>query len=105
MKLNFEYTVQISFTNSQLADEWLTWMKGKHLQDVVSAGAKKAELIELSTSPNRTFLARYAFPSEADFKIYETKYAPALRAEGLAKFPIEKGVTYQRSAGTIVATI
>jgi hypothetical protein len=94
------YTVAASFTNPALVDEWLRWLVEEHLADVLAAGASDAEVIELD-GPQRSFEVRYHFPSRAAFEEYERSHAPRLRAEGLARFPVEKGVRYQRSLGVV----
>jgi hypothetical protein len=46
--------------------------------------------------------AHYLFRDRASFRRYETESAPALRAEGMARFPPDRGVTYVRSTGDVV---
>ncbi len=88
------YTVAVTFADAALADEWLRWLKGGHLADVLAGGAVEAEVVELD-GPPRSFEARYRFPSQRAFEAYERDHAPRLRAEGLRLFPVEKGVTYR----------
>jgi dipeptidase E len=92
------YTVAVTFADAALAEEWLRWLKGGHLADVLAGGAVEAEVVELD-GPQRTFEARYRFPSRRAFEAYERDHAPRLRAEGLRLFPVEKGVTYRRTVG------
>jgi hypothetical protein len=94
------YTVTVAFDDSVLADEWLRWLTGGHIADVLAGGATDAELVELD-GPTRAFEVRYHFPSRAAFALYERDHAPRLRAEGLRLFPPEKGVTYRRSLGEV----
>ena len=54
------------------------------------------------TSPELTFEVRYRFPSRQAFDHYEQEIAPRLRAEGLKRFPPEKGISYRRSVGEVV---
>src|SRR5262249_61192900 len=81
-----------------LIGEWLTWMRTRHIADVLAAGALSAEVVELDGSE---FEARYRFASREAFAAYERDHAPRLRAEGLALFPPEKGVQYRRSLGEV----
>jgi hypothetical protein len=97
------YTVAVSFENAPLADEWLRWLWERHIADVLAGGATDAEIIELD-APGRAFEVRYHFPSGEAFARYDRDHAPRLRAEGLQKFPVEKGVTYRRSVGEVVGT-
>ena len=46
---------------------------------------------------------RYRFPDETAFQRYQTEFAPALKAEGLALFPPDQlGMTYQRTDGQVI---
>jgi hypothetical protein len=97
------YTVYIMFTDHALADAWLRWLTEGHIAEVLAGGAMDAEIVELdSTTPERCFAIRYHFASRETFAVYERDHAPRLRAEGLSRFPAEKGVTYRRTVGTVV---
>jgi Domain of unknown function (DUF4286) len=96
------YTVSAVFDSAELANEWLHWLQAGHIAEVLAAGAVDAEIIALD-GPRPAFEVRYHFPSRQAFAHYETKHAPRLRAEGLQRFPPEKGITYQRSLGSVVA--
>jgi hypothetical protein len=96
------YTVSVTFSDSQLADAWLAWLHGGHIADVLAGGATAAEIIEWDRpGPERGFEVRYKFPDRATFTRYEQEHAPRLRAEGLQKFPSERGVKYERSMGMV----
>jgi hypothetical protein len=97
------YTVAATFTDDALADEWLRWLTGGHVAEVLAGGATAAEVVALD-GPGRAFEVRYRFPSREAFAAYERDHAPRLRAEGLRLFPVEKGVTYCRSVGAVHAT-
>jgi len=98
------YTVSVTFADAKLADEWLRWLRGGHLTELLSGGASDAEVIELDGGPCRSFEVRYHFPSRTMFEDYERDHAPRLRAEGLRLFGPEKGAVYRRSLGTVVTT-
>ena len=100
----FRYTVICEFENSdsQLADRWVSWLLEEHLQDVIAAGAESAELVKLDSEP-LIYEVRYAFISREAFDQYENDHAPKLRAEGLKRFPLELGLKYRRTTGTVVA--
>jgi hypothetical protein len=102
----FSYTVAAEFDDLAVADEWLAWMRGGHLQDVCDAGAIDAEAIRVDTAPGDAARceARYHFASREAFARYERDHAPRLRAEGLARFPASRGVRYVRSTGEVVAS-
>jgi dipeptidase E len=95
------YTVRVTFSDPSLVNGWLAWMHGGHLAQILAAGALDAELVELDSPEGRSFEARYHFASREAFASYEREHAPRLRAEGLRLFPSEKGVTYQRTLGTV----
>jgi hypothetical protein len=96
------YTVAVTFDSDALAAQWLAWLEGGHLADVLAAGATDAEVIEMDNA-GRAFEVRYHFPSREVFTAYERDHAPRLRAEGLKLFPPEKGVAYRRTVGTVLA--
>jgi hypothetical protein len=94
------YTVTVAFRDVNLAEEWLGWLRGGHIAEVLAGGATSAEIVALD-EPSHAYEARYRFPSREAFKQYEREHAPRLRAEGLRLFPIEKGVSYRRSVGVV----
>jgi Domain of unknown function (DUF4286) len=96
------YTVAATFRDAALAEDWLGWLIGGHIQEVLNAGATDAEIIELD-GPARSLEIRYHFPTRESFEHYESEHAPRLRAEGLKLFPPEQGVTYRRSLGTVLS--
>jgi hypothetical protein len=97
----FAYTVQCTFTDQAVAEEWLVWLREEHLADVCRVGALGAEVVRFDGEPIRCEV-RYRFASRAAFDTYERDHAPRLREEGLRRFPIERGLTYLRSTGEIV---
>lgn len=102
---SLSYTVAVSFTDPLLADQWLAWMRSEHVADVMAGGAVAAEIVEMDAPPPGTlrhFEVRYRFPTRQAFLDYEKNHAPRLRAEGLARFPVEKGVAYRRTLGASV---
>lgn len=97
------YTVAATFQNATVAEEWLAWLEGGHLADVCAGGATEARAVKLDVEPGGPTVleARYVFPSREIFDAYVENHAPALREEGLQKFPPERGVTYSRSVGEV----
>lgn len=94
------YTVRCTFTDPDIARRWADWLLEEHLQDVVDAGAESAALIELEGAP-LTLEARYTFGERAAFDAYVQDSAPRLRAQGLERFPLDLGLSYERSVGVI----
>lgn len=95
------YTVSCTFNDPAIADEWIGWLRDEHLAEVCAAGALDAEVIRFDGTPVRCEV-RYHFASREAFAIYERDHAPRLRAEGLKRFPPERGLKYERSLGEIV---
>jgi hypothetical protein len=98
--MRIAYTVAVTFPNMGLAEDWLTWLKTGHIADVLAGGAMDAEILEME-GPNPSYEVRYHFPSRETFTTYDKDHAPRLRAEGLARFPVDKGITYRRSVGVV----
>ena len=97
------YTVACTFTDPDVAEAWAAWLRDGHLADVCAAGALGAEAVRIDGDEIR-IEARYRFASRAAFTAYERDHAPRLRAEGLEKFPLELGLSYERTVGEVVAT-
>ena len=96
------YTVACTFTDPEVAERWADWLRDGHLADVCVAGAIDAQAVKIDGEAIR-YEARYRFASRSAFEAYERDHAPQLRAEGLQKFPLELGLTYERTVGEIVA--
>ena len=95
--------VRCIFVNNdqELVDEWVWWLKDKHIDEVIEAGADSAEIVRMDASPT-TFEIRYSFRNRDAFDRYEANEAPRLRADGLATFPLERGLKYERNTGEVV---
>lgn len=102
--MTVSYSVFIRIAAPEKETSWLSWMKDKHLEDVKKGGAIKATLIRLDPKNTEEIIyeARYLFKNRPDFTRYLEESAPALRAEGLEKFPPEDGFSYSRSSGDII---
>lgn len=115
----FLYSVRSTFTNRAVREEFIAWLAGGHLADVVRAGALDAELVELVELVDSVGLAppegagtgatpdvipdietRYHFASREAFEAYASGPAIPLRAEGAAKFPPERGIVMTRGFAT-----
>ena len=101
----FAYTVTCTFDDPRIAEEWIDWLRDEHLRDVCAAGALDAEVIrcDVSSGAKPQVEVRYHFQSRAAFDGYVRDHAPRLRAEGLKRFPPERGLTYERSNGEVLA--
>ena len=81
--------------------EFVAWLQGGHVADVLAGGASTAQIVALD-QPAHTFEIRYRFPSRETFERYEREFAPQLRAEGLQRFPTDRGVVYRRTSGVVL---
>lgn len=110
----FAYTVRCEFASEDVAREWIEWLRSEHLRDVCEAGARDAEVVAVdaadgANNPREAASAvavevRYHFEDRDAFAKYERDHAPRLRAEGLKRFPPERGLIYARSTGEVVAS-
>ncbi|MEM7352926.1 MAG: DUF4286 family protein [Acidobacteriota bacterium] len=98
------YTVACTFTDPDVAEAWAAWLRDGHLADVCAAGAIEAHAVKMD-GPVIRYEARYRFASREAFEAYERDHAPRLRAEGLAKFPLEMGLQYERTVGEVVSSV
>ena len=97
----YRYTVQARFSDEDVAKEWIAWLKTGHCQEVLAGGASRVEVLKLDGTAHE-FEVRYDFPNRDTFAAYEREHAPRLRAEGLDRFPVERGVRYARSTGVVL---
>jgi hypothetical protein len=97
--------VRSRFANREVRAEFIAWLAGGHLADVVKAGALDAELVDFEDfvefGPETADAigeveSRYHFASREAFEAYAAGPAVALRAEGMAKFPPERGIVMTR---------
>ena len=98
MAETFLYSVRSTFTNAEVRAEFVAWLRGGHLADVVKAGALDAEIVEFDAENGAIgdVETRYHFASRAAFEAYASGPAVPLRAEGAAKFPPSRGIVMQR---------
>jgi hypothetical protein len=107
----FLYSVRSRFTNAATRAEFIAWLAGGHLADVVKAGALDAELVEFEPERDAPGDApgdvesRYHFASREAYEAYAAGPAIALRAEGMAKFPPERGITMTRGFARSVVRV
>ncbi|HEX8876754.1 MAG TPA: DUF4286 family protein [Phycisphaerales bacterium] len=86
-EVEIAYSVTATLPDSATALEYVGWLCGGHIQAVIAGGASTASVSRLS-DPRTTIEveARYLFPNREAFDKYVAEVAPALRAEGLARF-------------------
>jgi hypothetical protein len=94
------YTVLATLPDATTAEEWLGWLREGHIAAILASGATAAEIIAVD-GPAHLFEVRYRFSSREAFDRYEREIAPRLRAEGMQRFPAERGIVYRRSVGVV----
>ncbi|MBI4030386.1 MAG: DUF4286 family protein [Proteobacteria bacterium] len=94
------YTVTCAIEKKEKAREWLAWLRGGHIQDVVAHGAESAQIVAYKEEGR--YEVRYIFPDRATYDSYILNHAPRLREEGLKRFPPEDGFAYGRIVGEIM---
>ena len=96
------YTVTAEFEDAEVLEEFVGWLTGGHLAGVKEGGAEWAGVVRFDREPREMALrveCRYVFPAREAFEAYERDHAPALREEGRARFPPERGVRMTRTVG------
>lgn len=101
------YTVRASFPNADLLQTYIRWLCDGHVQQVIAGGASGAEVIRLDAEPGLEHAAevRYRFATREALDRYLREFAPALRAEGLAKFGPSTGAAFVRTIGFAAFTL
>ena len=71
-------------------DEWLTWMKEVHMQQLIDTGCftsyKLLRMIDVDETDGPTYAAQYFAESKALYNRYIEKYAAVMRDKGLEKW-------------------
>lgn len=101
------YTVVAHCPSADLAAEYLAWLAPGHTDLVLRAGASEARVVRLDHpdhphAPGRSIETHYIFPDRGAFDRYLAESAPALRADGLARFPPALGIRFERRSGEVV---
>jgi len=104
------YAVTATLPDERLREEYVGWLAGGHVQQVIAAGASEARVVVLDPEAdavggeNATSRVEsvYIFPTRTALDAYFRDHAPRLRAEGVARFA-SRGVTFQRRIGRVVA--
>lgn len=83
------YNVTIK-VDIERADEWLTWMREKHIPDVMATGYftehRICRLVDEGDLEGITFAIQYTCNTIDDFLAYKIKKSPALQKEHSEKF-------------------
>lgn len=96
------YTVHATFPDEPTAREFIDWLDCGHLHGVLRGGATLAQVIRIQAEPIEVEI-RYLFPNQQVFDRYVAEFAPALRADGLRRFPPERGIRMERRSGVLLS--
>lgn len=108
------YTVRATCPSVPVRGRYLAWLSPNHIMEVMKGGATGARIIlpDRINDPARPELVeraivevQYVFPSRKAFDTYVRDHAPALRADGLKKFPPESGITFERQVAEIATEL
>jgi hypothetical protein len=96
------YAVTATLPDEATAREYVEWLLDGHVAGVIAGGAKTGCVVRIEepAMPIRVE-TRYDFASREALGRYVEGAAPALRAEGLAKFGPARGVRFERVVGRI----
>jgi hypothetical protein len=97
------YTVIATFSNEDVRREYIEWLESGHIDAVVRGGAHAAAIVRIDDpSTPLEVQTRYIFQTRQALDRYLEHVAPSLRADGIAKFPPERGVQMRRQIGTVL---
>lgn len=103
MSTQILYAVIATLPDESMRTRYINWLLGGHIQQVCAGGATAASVVRLDGQPLRV-MARYTFATRDDLERYIATHAPRLRAEGLALFGPETGVTFERLTGEVAGS-
>lgn len=83
------YNVTVNIDDS-VHDEWLEWMKTKHIPDVLSTGLflenKIFKIKSDDADESNTYSIQYFLNSAEDYEKYKNEFAPKFQAEHTGKY-------------------
>lgn len=103
------YAVIATLPDETIAQEYIQWLEDGHVDQVIDHGAHSGMIVRLERNPEEgdppgsvRVMTQYIFSTRQVFDHYVQSAAPALRAEGLARFGPSRGVRMQRLVGTVL---
>lgn len=104
MSARIAYDVTATLPDEATAAEYIAWLEDGHLDKVIEGGAHSAMIVRLDGPAGGSVRVetRYVFSTRENFDRYVEKFAPALRAEGLKRFPAGSAVAFERRTGVIL---
>ncbi len=96
------YSVTATLPNKDLLCKYLEWLQNGHIHAVLQGGALRAQVVQLEAEDGSLRVRTlYEFANPQAFTDYVRDHAPALRADGLARFGPHTGTRFEREQGTI----
>jgi hypothetical protein len=97
------YSVIATLPDEPTRSEYIAWLNDGHLDQVVKGGARSAMIVRVLEPPTPPRVeTRYVFDTRDLFDRYLRESAPALRQDGLQRFPPSRGITMERRLGEIL---
>lgn len=102
------YQVVATLPDEPTARDYIAWLQDGHVDQVLAAGAHAAIIVRLDpepaapSTPKPRVMTQYIFSTRDTFDRYIAHHAPSLRADGLKRFPPDRGITFTRQQGTII---
>lgn len=90
------YNVTVS-VDTEIAFDWLDWMRSKHIPDVMATGMfLEYRILKVVTGENSgmTYAVQYTLESHAKLEEYQTRFAPELQKDHLARYG-EKAIAFR----------
>jgi hypothetical protein len=89
------YNVTVNL-EADIAEDWLVWMKTKHIPDVMSCGCFVSNKIfkVLVENEGATYSIQYYFKEMRDIENYQAHYAPKLQADHKSRYG-EKALAFR----------
>jgi hypothetical protein len=82
------YNVTVSI-DPEIHEEWLIWMREKHIPDVMATGCfieSRISRVHGEEQGGKTYAIGYICPSQEKFDVYEKEYAPALQKDHSTRY-------------------
>ena len=97
------YSVTATLPDGSIEAMYVRWLCEGHVQAVLGAGAESARVVRIKEPPGlRRVRSEYVFASPDAFDRYVRDAAPALRADGLARFGPGTGVRMEREIASVL---
>lgn len=81
------YNVTVSLVDSSIHEEWLHWMKTKHIPDVMNTGCFiNNKICRLMVDDEITYAIQYTCKDLTTLEKYQTEFSPKLQSEHTEKY-------------------